>query len=66
MLKFIIIACINQKRAIGKNGKLLYHIGNDISNFARMTKNNGVVIMGRKTFESLPNGEPLKLSLIHI
>lgn len=60
MLKFIIIACINQKRAIGKNGKLLYHIGNDISNFARMTKNNGVVIMGRKTFESLPNGEPLK------
>ena len=44
MLKFIIIACINQKRAIGKNGKLLYHIGNDISNFARMTKNNGVVI----------------------
>ena len=60
MLKFIIISCINQKRAIGKNGKLLYHIGNDISNFARMTKNNGVVIMGRKTFESLPNGEPLK------
>ena len=60
MLKFIIIACINQKRAIGKNGKLLYHIGNDISNFARMTKNNGGVIMGRKTFESLPNGEPLK------
>ena len=60
MLKFIIIACINQKRAIGKNGKLLYHIDNDISNFARMTKNNGVVIMGRKTFESLPNGEPLK------
>ena len=60
MLKFIIIACINQKRAIGKNGKLLYHIGNDISNFARMTKNNGVVIMGRKTFESMPNGEPLK------
>lgn len=60
MLKFIIIACINQKRAIGKNGKLLYHIGNDISNFARMTKYNGVVIMGRKTFESLPNGEPLK------
>ena len=25
-----------------------------------MTKYNGVVIMGRKTFESLPNGKPLK------
>jgi dihydrofolate reductase len=60
MIKFIIIACINKKRVIGKNGKLLYHINNDISNFAKMTKNNGVVIMGRKTFESLPNSEPLK------
>lgn len=56
---FKIIACINQKRALGKNGKLLYTIKNDLANFARMTKNN-VVIMGRKTFESLPNGEPLK------
>lgn len=60
MGKFIIVACINQKQAIGKNGKLLYHIRNDISNFAKMTSFNGVLIMGRKTFESLPNGEPLK------
>ena len=57
---FKIIACINQKRALGKDGKLLYHIPSDIKNFARMTSFNGVVIMGRKTFESLPNGEPLK------
>lgn len=57
---FKIIACINQKRALGKEGKLLYHINSDLSNFARMTSYNGVLIMGRKTFESLPNGEPLK------
>lgn len=57
---FKIIACINQKRALGIDGKLLYHIPSDIKNFARMTSFNGVVIMGRKTFESLPNGEPLK------
>jgi len=56
---FKIIACINQKRALGKDGKLLYHIGNDLANFKRMTVGN-VVIMGRKTYESLPNGEPLK------
>ena len=60
MLKFIIVACMNQRRAIGKEGKLLYHIGNDMKNFSSMTKYNGVVIMGRKTFESLPNGKPLK------
>lgn len=56
---FKIIACINQKMALGKDGNLLYTIKNDLANFARQTKNN-VVIMGRKTYESLPNGEPLK------
>ena len=59
MTKFKIIACINQKRILGNEGKLLYHIGNDLANFKRMTVGN-VVIMGRKTFESLPNGAPLK------
>ena len=57
---FKIIACINKKGVIGKDGKLLYTIKNDLANFKRMTSFNGVVIMGRKTFESLPNGEPLK------
>ena len=56
---FKIIACINQKRALGKDGKLLYTIKNDLLNFKRQTLGN-VVIMGRKTFESLPNKEPLK------
>lgn len=56
---FKIIACINQKRVLGKDGKLLYHIGNDLFNFKNQTIGN-VVIMGRKTYESLPNGEPLK------
>ena len=59
MTNFKIIACINQKRVLGNEGKLLYHIGNDLANFKRMTVGN-VVIMGRKTFESLPNNEPLK------
>ena len=57
---FKIIACINQKNVLGKDGKLLYNISSDLKNFARMTSFNGVIIMGRKTFESLPNGEPLK------
>ena len=60
MTNFKIIACINQKRVLGNEGKLLYHVGNDLANFSRMTRFDGVVIMGRKTFESLPNCEPLK------
>ena len=58
-MKFKLIACVNQKGAIGKDGGLLYHIGNDLANFKRMTLNN-VVIMGKNTFDSLPNKEPLK------
>ncbi len=59
MTKFKIIACFNQKHILGKNGHLIWRIKNDITNFKRQTLNN-VVIMGRKTYESLPNGEPLK------
>ena len=57
-MDFKIIVCINSQFAIGNNGKLLYHIPNDMANFRRMTTDN-VVIMGRKTFESLPGSKPL-------
>lgn len=59
MTKFKLIACFNRKRVLGKEGHLIWRIGNDMANFKRQTLNN-VVIMGRKTFESLPNNEPLK------
>jgi len=59
MTKFKLIACFNRKRILGKDGHLIWRIGNDMANFKRQTLNN-VVIMGRKTFESLPNGAPLK------
>lgn len=52
------IACVNNNNAIGKNGNLLYHIKADLENFKSLTTDN-VVIMGRRTFESLPNKKPL-------
>ena len=55
---FIILACINQVNALGKDNKLLYHIGNDMKNFKAQTMGN-VVVMGRNTFESLPGKKPL-------
>lgn len=55
---FKIICCINNKFYIGKDNKLLYHIKDDMVNFKKITTGN-VVIMGRNTFESLPNKEPL-------
>ena len=59
MCKFKIIACFNKNRVLGRDGHLIWRIGNDLANFKRQTLNN-VVIMGRKTYESLPNNEPLK------
>lgn len=59
MATFKVIACINTKGVMGNDGSLLYHIKNDMANFQRATTGN-VVIMGRRTFESLPDGLPLK------
>ena len=38
---------------IGKNGKLPWHISKDLKNFKKITLNS-TIIMGRKTWESLP------------
>ena len=53
MKKISLIVCVNNKNIIGNDNDLLYHIKEDLQNFKRMTSNN-VVIMGRKTYESLP------------
>ena len=38
---------------IGKNGKLPWHIPEDLKNFKKLTFNS-IIVMGRKTWESLP------------
>ena len=43
----------DQNGGIGKNGKLPWHISEDLKNFKRITLNS-TIIMGRKTWESLP------------
>lgn len=45
--------------AIGRGGELLFHIPEDMK-FFRETTRGRTVIMGRKTLESFPNGQPLK------
>lgn len=48
-----IIVCKNNFDYIGKDNKMLYHIPKDLAFFKRKTVNH-IIIMGRKTFESLP------------
>lgn len=50
-----IIVAIDRHGAIGKNGDLLFHIREDLRRFKTLTTGN-TLIMGRRTFESLPGG----------
>ena len=50
-----IIAAIADNNAIGKNQQLLWSLPYDMKRFKSLTTGHAVV-MGRKTFESLPNG----------
>ncbi|HHT22508.1 MAG TPA: dihydrofolate reductase [Bacteroidales bacterium] len=55
MSKISIIAAVADNYAIGKNNKLLWHLPADMKHFKDMTTGHAVV-MGKRTFESLPNG----------
>ena len=50
-----IIAAIDQHRGIGYNGDMLYHIREDLRRFKSLTMGH-TLVMGRKTFDSLPGG----------
>lgn len=50
-----IIAAVAQNMAIGYQNKLLYWLPNDLKRFKSLTTGH-TIIMGRKTFESLPKG----------
>lgn len=52
------IAAVDKNWAIGYKGKLLVKIPADMKSFQQMTMGK-VVLMGRKTLQSLPNGLPL-------
>lgn len=55
MKNLSIIVAIARHRGIGYENKLLYWLPNDLKRFKTLTTGN-TIIMGRKTFESLPKG----------
>lgn len=50
--KISIIVAIGKNREIGKKGKLLWYIPEDLKRFKKLTTGH-IIIMGRKTFESI-------------
>lgn len=55
MVQIRAIAAMSENRVIGRQNRLPWHIPEDLKRFAQLTQ-GGVVVMGRKTFESLPDG----------
>ncbi len=48
-----LVAALSQNNCIGKNGKLLWQIKEDMEHFKKITTGH-IVLMGRKTWESIP------------
>lgn len=52
-MKVIIIVAMDEKRGIGKNNDLMWHLPKDMQFFKEKTIGD-VVVMGRKNWDSLP------------
>lgn len=55
MSKISIIAAVADNYAIGKSNKLPWHLPADLRHFKQLTTGHAV-LMGKRTYESLPNG----------
>ena len=54
-MKISLIVAVAEDRAIGDKGNLLWHLSSDLKRFKAITTGY-TIIMGRKTYDSLPNG----------
>lgn len=58
-----VIAAVARNKALGKDNDLIWHLPNDLKRFQKITRGHHI-IMGRKTFESLPKALPNRTTII--
>ena len=58
-----LIVAFSENRVIGKENNLLWKLSDDLLRFKKLTLNHPI-IMGRKTFESLPNALPKRQNIV--
>ena len=58
-----LIAAVSENNALGKNNQLIWHLSEDLKRFKRLTQGHSI-IMGRKTFESMPKALPNRKNII--
>jgi len=58
------IIAVNKKNIIGVNNKIPWYVPEDLQYFRQITQGH-IIIMGRKTFESFPNGPlPKRVNIV--
>lgn len=57
------VAAISENNALGKNNSLLWHLPDDFKRFKQLTTGH-YIIMGRRTFDSLPKQLPNRTHVI--
>lgn len=62
-MKLTEIAAIGKNRELGKDNQLIWHFPQDLKFFKEQTKGH-TIVMGRKTFESLPNMLPKRHHIV--
>lgn len=58
-----LIACVNQKNALGKDGELLYRMKQDFEWFKELTKGQ-IVVMGVNTFKEIGRPLPNRINIV--
>lgn len=58
------IIAVNRKNIIGKDNTIPWNVPEDLQYFRKTTENH-IIVMGRKTFESLPKGPlPKRINIV--
>ena len=57
------IAAVAEDNGLGLDNKLIWHIPRDLKHFKDLTHGH-CIIMGRKTFESLPKALPYRKNIV--
>lgn len=58
-----LICAVGENNSLGKENRLLWHLPDDFIRFKSLTMGHSI-IMGRKTFESLPNPLPKRKNIV--
>ena len=59
----VLVAAVADNGVIGADGRLPWHLPDDLAHFRRVTTGN-VVVMGRKTFESIGRPLPRRTNIV--